>query len=201
MKRTFLILLLVFAIIFSLASCKDSSSDSSGDENGADVSDTNTPSDDDGTEDDEYIGAIYSPKTDTHIVKPSSDTMDLLPLIERICDLSGKIPMLIGDDHSEKDHEIVIGDTKRDISKKAIKIMTQRMEDDNSDADGLVSYYCIYSDGDSVALVFSDEYAFLEGMDYFMKNYVYSKSLALAAGHSEIKSFSRIDRMREEERF
>ena len=95
------------------------------------------------------------------------------------------------------DNEIVVGSTSRDISKKAEEYLAKRIKrearkstDEDYAIEDLVGY-AIYSDGSSVAIVWTDYHIASVALEYFTKNYIeISDSLALEDGYVKSSVFS-----------
>ena len=91
-------------------------------------------------------------------------------------------------------HEIVLGRSERDISKAAYKQL-DRAEAKNEDYVG----YCIYSDGNSVAIAYDDEIygvsiAENEAIKLFVEKYLTGNTLKMAKGVIAIEKFDAIER-------
>ncbi len=146
-------------------------------------------------------GLIYGPSTTTRIVSGEAAGLNLLGLVGRIGELCGKRPELASDGYAPEKHEIVVGETTRAITDAAKAALDNAVSSSDIPEDELKWYlhYMIYSDGDSVAIVWSDDLVVEEAVEYFMNEYVKSESLKLDAGHSKLVSVNKIDKMREDE--
>ncbi len=145
-------------------------------------------------------GSIYGKNVDTQVVSGRGDVgLNLLPLIGRISELCGKRPELAPDTYGMEDHEIVVGETSRQLTADAKAAMEKAIADSDipEDESKWYLYYMIYSDGASVAIVWSDDLIAEEAIEYFMNEYVKSESLKLDAGHKKLVSVDRLERLRE----
>ena len=168
-----LILLIIFS--FSLVSCGDTGSD--GDE----------PL---------QSGNIYSKESDVTLVYDAGkvDTQNAELVYDKLTELTGRNPKLGGSSSASAAHEIVIGETSREISKKAYKLL-DRIEKDDYD----YVRFLIYSDGKSVALAFDGEMLEInaaeeDAINYFIENYCVSDSLSMKKGIAYQTAYSVIER-------
>ncbi len=156
------ILFMLSVFITSLASCKNS--DKTGDVNEID--------------DD----VIYSPYVNTAIVLGSGiEENDVRAVKTAYYRQTGKEIAVnkVGDE--PVGHEIIIGETEREISQKAYRVLSL-LEGEADDVG-----YVIYSDGKSVAIAFDKaslgvNIAFTEAIDRFVYEYMQDKSLKLESG-------------------
>ena len=124
----------------------------------------------------------------TIIYSTGSAAQDLLnDLYAAIEAATGEYPEFTTDDRVAAKHEIVIGNTSRDISKTAYQKLATRGES----SDGENFSYAIYSDGSSVAIAFeiAEEETFDTlvicriAVNYFIENHV-KESLTLENGYT-----------------
>ena len=90
------------------------------------------------------------------------------------------------------DKEIVIGDTSREVTAAAKAILADKLsaaKTANPDVEDL-SGYLIYSDGNSVAIVWTDFQLAELAVSYFVDNYVTGASLTLDTGFTKSDFFS-----------
>ncbi|MBO5316167.1 MAG: hypothetical protein J6B48_07055 [Clostridia bacterium] len=88
-------------------------------------------------------------------------------------------PKLLTDKAEAEEHEIVIGDVKRSIAKKAYNQLEAVLNEfGDSGAEGWV----IYTNGKSIAIAYNGHFAFTEAIQYFNDNYINRSSLVLDAG-------------------
>ena len=176
MKRYILALLVAILALLSFTSCFNTG--------GEEANDTN---------------AIYGNGIITQIISTDSE-IDLTALAQKIGELCGTRPALTDDASAAKDHEIVFGDSKRDISVKAREALNQEIEAQKQNEDAKwYNYYIIYSDGSSVAIVWSDESVKTNAAEYFIANYVKESTLKINDGHKYVGSVNWLDAMRAEE--
>ncbi len=121
---------------------------------------------------DEYI---FSSETIPEIIYDSKvDISSVNAVYRALRDATGEIPFYGDDKGDAVEHEIVIGNTSRAISKKALrKLRTIERVNEYSSA------YLIYASGGSVAIVFDDDVDHLGEtavIEYFVNNYVIGKS-------------------------
>lgn len=142
---------------------------------------------------------IYNSSSDLYIILGEGADPELALNLQNSIDVTrGKISQLAPVDSEAHTHELVIGNTDREISKKA-KERLLRLEK-NSDSD---LAYLVYSDGASVAIVFDDDerdVAEKAAIEYFEKNYVISE-LILKSGVAYSEFFDVIEyyRVKDEE--
>ena len=145
MKRKILLLTCVSALLLSISSCKIIGSDKPSDGGDSGTSETSS--------------AIYGKDVETDVVVKSGETVNVFKIIDAISDYTDKTPDLVNDGAAKSAREIVIGNTSREVSAKARTLMERAIEDtpQNTEDYGFLIYFSIYSDGDSVALVWSDD--------------------------------------------
>ena len=142
-------------------------------------------------------GVIYSPTVFPAVVynyeseKAVKDATALLR--DHMRDNAGVSPSLFTDTGAVFPHEIVIGDTSRDISAVAKEILNEKLllkraellldgEDDE-----FLSGYLIYSDGASVAVVWTDFQLAEKALDSFSHSYLSEDTLILEEGFTSSK--------------
>ena len=193
MTRKILLAVCLLALLLSLSACMVSVGGASGNDGndgggGADG----------GAEND---SAIYGVGVETDVVVKSGETVNVFNVIDAITAKTGKTPDLINDGVAKSAHEIVIGNTSRDVTAKATALMERAIEDtpQNTEDYGFLVYFSVYSDGDSVALVWSDDAFSEDAVEFFLNNYVIGSYLELKKGYSEVHMFSRLEEMRKNE--
>ena len=141
MKRI-LALLIVAASIISLAACKAFMKDNSSDGNG-------------GGQGGAADGVLYAPGVTLNIIYADEDiAAEAIDIFYEIAANTTEVPILSNDSAAVAEHELCIGETNREISKKAYSLL-DRVDRDNN----YQTRYVIYSDGSSVAIAFDkDEY-------------------------------------------
>ena len=180
-------LLLVLVMLFSLTACHLFGSE------------VDNPSDDD-PKDTVDTDCIYSPTASVVVIKSEKDYVsDLNALTSKIHRLSGKFAVVEMDSSSKKEREIVVGDTKRDISSKAKEMLEAEMAviraeyESEGKYDKLLGGFAIYAEGRSVALVWTDDGRAQMAVDYFVENYITGDTLTLSDGHFEMFSHDESD--------
>ena len=191
--KKLLLFLIVCLCLFSISACKINGG--SGASNGG----SDKPGG--GSSDGASSSAIYGSDTVTNVVVIKGEGANVFPMIEKIEFLTGKAVNLTNDETEKSGHEIAVGPTSRAVSVKALQHMQRAMEDTTPDtADyGFLVYYSIYSDGESVAIVWSDDEFGDDCIEYFTKKYVKDETLELQKGYSEVYMFSRLEEMRKNE--
>ena len=171
----------------------DSSGDNTGDGGGTDDGGDSSNSSD-GTADD-FEGAVFSPDTLTYVIRNSGDTdRDFLSYIAALRNAieakTGKFINMTDDLSDIREHEIVLGNTERDISEAASlrmrKILMSAIREsyDEDKAYEDLEAYTVYASGGSVAIVWSDNRYRQDAIEYFVENFVLDSSLVLKDGYS-----------------
>ncbi len=171
-------------IVCGLVSCKDSTAAGTGSTNNS------------GTVDEEVI---YSPDVKTTLILGEGideDDANIKSIRNTYYKRVGKEIAVAAASAAPAAHEIIVGVTERELSKKAYR----GMELLNVEGDDVS--YVIYSDGKSVAIVFDkaaygEEIAFAEAVGCFVEKYMASQSLKLESGVSYFESFDPIVRQKE----
>lgn len=144
---------------------------------------------------------IFSASVEANIVKPSGENAEELNgalelLADAILAKTNKRPMIVDDNYFKLEHEIAVGETSRDISAKAMDKLLDIIDDADDEAleenDRYIGY-AIYSNGKSVAIVWSDELLIGDAIDYFTESFVVSDSLKLDAGYIKTQITSRAE--------
>ena len=110
----------------------------------------------------------------------------LADAVERI---TGKRPAIKSADGEKTGKEIVIGNTPRPISEKAVNAVSKsfrhavRRADNYESAEKDLAVYGVYSDGSSIALAWTSDYFGESCVDYFIEKYLISDSLTLSDGY------------------
>ena len=144
MKKLFKFTLLIMIVIL-LVSCKGGGGN---DDGGGDANDPSS--------------VIFSTTVEASIVRSDDAAFDTRAVSDRIYELTGKFATVISDTNSPVEHEIVFGDTSRSISSIAKEKLGKAILDKEREAEdnGVISAnldgFAVYSDGKSVAVVWSD---------------------------------------------
>ena len=168
---------------------------------------TDTPGDSNIVYDNNTFPAIVKAKAASE-EEATVDPDLMLDFSYKYQDAIGIYPILRDDTSEAGKNEIVLGDTSRDITKKALAILQSRMNraisesNDERQAETDTVGYAIYSEGGSVAIVWTCEtiidYEPLwslkllqsEALNYFAENFFGGSSLALEDGYTKVKVFS-----------
>ena len=127
---------------------------------------------------------IYVSDTEVQIVYNGDFTKHdgVKRIYEDLREVVTAAPNVVSDGKEASDHEIVIGETNRPISKEAYRRLAL-LEKKDEDFSG----YVIYSSGTSVAIAydkdsFNMKIAELEAMNFFADNYLKNETLTIAKG-------------------
>lgn len=161
MKKILLAIIALLSAVTMLFSCGN------GNDGGGENNPPETPDAD----------VIYSPDIAPNIISAEGaiDPKITSGLASTISKLSGKMPRILLDTSEVGEHEIIIGQTSRDLSAAAYALITEP-------ADYNVGNYAIYTDGDSIAVAFYSDVALGKAIEYLEKNVFVGESLTLAAG-------------------
>ena len=150
---------------------------------------------------------IYGPGTSITVIY-NSDMSYLKGIPDIVGSNTGTVAYALIDKAPLSEHEIVIGNTSREITEKAYKALSTRIRNEVSlygenetEAEWDTVGYAIYSDGKSVAIVWSDERIHKDpiweghiieelALDFFAKNYLACKTLVLEEGYVKTEIFS-----------
>lgn len=198
MKKTLALLLVALTVLLALASCKIK------DKNDADTGADNTPGSG-GTAVVEK-GTIFGDGIDPRIIKSKdAPKMSVDEVYEAIYNCSQIICEVRDDGEDPALHEIVIGDSNRAVTAKAkealasgLQRIKREWEDRDLDTDFLIGY-AVYSDGKSVAVVWSEDSARPYAYEYFITNFLNSPKLELEDGFVNVRGIDRIEALRAEE--
>ncbi len=174
MKKILLILLMLSLCLMMLASCKSQNGDGK-------INDT--------PDGGNNQNVIYSPDITPILVLGNGVTEnDVRAVRTAYYRQTEKEIALVKADSSPAEHEIIVGETERDISKRAYRVLS--MLDGEAGNVG----YVIYSDGKSVAIAFDEacfgvNIAFTEAIEHFASEYIKDSSLKLEAGPVFYKLF------------
>lgn len=194
MLKRLISLLLALTMLFSLSSCflpeggTDTGNGTNPDNSTSDSNnkeEENTPPTEDQPEGDPD-GLIYGPKSAVVIIKSDKDKItDLNSLTSKIYKLSGKFAVVEMDSSSQKEREIVVGDTARDISSTAKQLLDEQMAKVREEYaaagkyDKMVGGFAVYAEECSVSIVWSDDDFAQKAVDYFVEMYVVGSTLAI----------------------
>ena len=171
MKKSIILLLTLFCI-FTLVSCFDFDND-----NGAGQGDQNGDSK-------PQESAFWTPGTPIYMV--FNPEIDRLPpeIDSALFDHTGSASIYVGETREEGDHEIIIGDTSRALSRMA----KNRLDDIAISKE--LSGYVIYSDGMSVAIVYSDDESLTLAVNDFIANHLVPKDNKISFNEGVVSEYS-----------
>ena len=153
-------------------------------------------------------GTIYSDKYLPTVIYGSGKSTNVLAAAESVRDYMESSlslsPPLFGTDTPLSEHEIILGDSERGITATAKALLAEKLAAEKAqlsdeDAKADLSGYLIYSDGSSVAIVWTDFQLAEAAADYFIKNYLTESSLVLEAGYEKTEFLSLTDYLEERE--
>lgn len=176
MKKGILSLVLLLVLSLSLASCQFNlnTGNGSGDKGNENENENGNENENENGEE-EKANLIYDNDSELYLIldsftqAQSNVVSDILSSIDQYKDIDALTKFAAADSEPHK-HEIVIGNTDRQISKDAMRRL-ERM-DKNQDTD---VRYVIYSDGASVAIVFDEDDSTIglkSAIDDFINNFV-----------------------------
>jgi len=216
MKKSLLLVLVLMLVSAMLFSCKIGGGNNNDNNNDGNTGDNNTgggSTDDNNTGDGSDDGSggdstdqtsantIFGNGISTYIVsdynlKDETDKKRIISLINAIAKVSKEQPSVRYSDETPMEHEIVIGDTGRDISEAAYEKLnakikrTVRNAEDEDFAEKDTVGYAVYATGGSVAIVWSDFHLRDMAFDYFFNYYLFNSSLVLKEGYLKTEVFS-----------
>ncbi len=193
MKRYLILTACILSFLFLLCSCRIGGGGGSGDgqtnggsagDSGSGDSSTSQP----GAVDE---NAILKSGGEVSLIYNSSlcDATAITELSAALTEITGKAPTAGDSTLATAKHEIVIGSTEREITGVAEDLLDKaiarriRRSDDYEDAAKDLIGYAVYSDGESVAVVWTHDYLKGEAVNYFTENYLVSDSLTLEDGY------------------
>ena len=202
---TFVLILALTALLFSSCSSIFPTENSGGDQKD-ESGDKNPDSGSNGNDGDssyvpeEYVpngdGIIFSPTVDVSVIKGEGiESNDVRAITDKVYDLTQKYAVAKSDSNIVDSKEIVVGETKRSVTKTAKNAYAREY---NALADQLkmkgeeYRYLCgfvIYSDGNSVAIYWDNELTKPLALEFFVNNYMQKSTLCLANGYSECQFF------------
>lgn len=150
---------------------------------------------------------IFSPNVSVTVIKPAGDnSIDISLIADGLTAVTGKPTATKDDSFNKEGNEIVLGNTSRDITKKAVEAMNAALEramsdleEEGIDSEGLLAYG-VYSEGGSVAIVWSDKSVFDHAIEYFVDNFLTGSTLKLKDGYKSFKTLDNIAALAEKER-
>lgn len=122
-------------------------------------------------------GGEYSLIIDTEAAFDSREVYN------KLIEVIGSTPELIGETQVASG-TIVFGNTSNEASIEAMKYLNSRVKDEDTAA------YLFYVHKGMLAVVYNNDIAIPEMLEYFYENYVLEAGLSLAADYKELKTFS-----------
>ena len=158
-------------------------------------------------------GAVYGTGIDTVIISnhdaaDSNYNGNIMALAEALASKDDKSSDILNDTAEKAAHEIVVGNTSREITAKAYEQLAKRIKHevrtsaDEAEAEKDTVGYAVYASGGSVAIVWSDARLLgeetvwadwivaQEAINYFINNYIIASSLELKEGYVRTETFS-----------
>lgn len=187
MKKTLALLFLLFLTVISTAACKVTPSK---DEPNGDIGDV-----------------IYGSGVPVTVVVPAESEYDFdyHNILSTIYYYTDRMPDFKNDSAAITEHEIAVGRTTRDITAKAYEKLNEYLEkmhikyEDEGIDSRYIEGYAIYSDGTSVAIIWSDDTASSLAYNYFVEHFLADDTLVLQDGYINIQTFSVLDFYRDKE--
>lgn len=154
---------------------------------------------------------IYGNGINTYITISEDSSSDssylqyLNDFTRTIYDKSGSVPHISTDKSEEKSHEIVLGDSSRNITQAAYNKLDKeiqkfiRNEDNGYNIEEDIIGFTVYSTGKSVAVVWNHERLKYDALNYFVDNYVVGEKLILNDGYSRTEIYSYIEILERED--
>ena len=155
-------------------------------------------------------GCVYAPGVETSVIY-NDDSSYVKDIAGYVYDNTKAVVHVYTDSADSIAHEVVIGNTSRDITEKAYAALSKKIQrevslygENETEAEWDTVGYAVYSDGKSVAVVWSDERIhknpiwerhILESLalDFFTENYLNCKTLVLEDGYVKTEIFSITD--------
>ena len=208
MKR-YLIFILAVLVLFALASCDPPPSENPSENDstpGENESGENTKPNVNAPE-----NTIYGYGIRPSVIFTSNEILDSIttPEINKLNNALQKVyliwPSLSEDTAPISNHEMVIGDTNREISAAARKLLDEKIAEETASftEDGIdeddITGYIIYSNGSSLSVYWKDFQISPIAIGAFIENYIVSNSLILEPGIAKIELFSLSEYLKERE--
>ena len=184
MKRSLIFILSALLTILALTSCTGGGGD-------------NTPPTPPAVDE----GAVYGEGIVTRIVLPVGYDVYVTEIRNKLKFLTGALPEVVDESTKASRHEIVFGDTDRQVTRLAKFELEQAISKHTPTDEKIFDtvYYCIYADAGSVAVVWKGEGAEDMAIKHFFENYLKESSLKLEDGHVDFVAHSEIEEMRRAE--
>ena len=141
------------------------------------------------------------------VVSAENTGLAVSEIQEAFLNCTGKVFKMSFDTTEKIGREIVLGDSNRAITEKANEMLSKyldRLEEDwendwenNGKNIAFLVGYAVYSDGESLALVWSDPLAKKYALEYFLNNYCNTEALTLQSGYIDVQPLDKIELLRE----
>ncbi|MBQ8320866.1 MAG: hypothetical protein IJX92_00695 [Clostridia bacterium] len=181
LKRTavLLVILIMSALLFSCTVNDRENQDGNNDTTSTDV----------------IYSSVYVPNVIFGTQMDASKGTSIWAIYDELASKCPKAPSMFTDKKEIADREIVVGDTNRVVTGTANEILKNRIEEyaeseGISEMDSDIAAYAIYSEGNSVAIVYNNDYVGDIAVEYFIENYMQGSSLTLEEKHTYTSVFS-----------
>ena len=153
--------------------------------------------------------AIYGKGIDTYVITAEFSNLEysyLYNFQKAVNDKAGCFPKLYTDKMNENDHEIVLGDSNRNITKHAYEKLDRAIKniiwssDDEANVEEDTIGFTIYSNGKSVAVVWNHDRLKYDAINYFIKNYVVDEKLKLEDGYHHTETYSYMEILEQDDK-
>ena len=149
--------------------------------------------------------AVLKNGLDTAIVYDPNDfdKDTILSFGEDVYEVTSKVPDFIFDTTSKYLPEIVLGNSSRKITSDAQKRLNAMIKKeiryslDEDAAEEDLAGYTVYSDGESIAVIWSCDYGKDIAIDYFKENFLFGGEVCLEPGYSKTVIFSKTEYLAE----
>ena len=185
-RKTLLCLAVFAAVLLLLCACKSK----------------NPGNSDNGQEKDSII---FSTDVDVTFIRPKGVSLPLTPASDGVFDVTKKYVEIKEDDAQKSTAEIVFGDTSRAISAKAKAKLDSKLAEKKADleSEGEKTKYLVgflfYAEGDSLAVVWSDDTAIEKAIEYLVSQFMSAPTLKLSSGYTHFVTADSLEIMAENE--
>ena len=180
MKRSISLVSILLLLVISLASCSFGGKGNGGE----------------GDENKDTTLIYGSGVSTTIIISSEGEEIETSDISNAIYEAAGVIVGLKNDSFEKSGSEIVLGDTTREITASARKVMSNALRNaifssnDEEEAEKDLVAYTVYAEGGSLALVWSNDTIRDVAIDYLVKEYLYGAKLDSDPKISETKIVS-----------
>ena len=211
MKKLYLLLICLTLAASLLSSCRIGNGDSGTQGSGGNSTDggsdntggAGTGDTDGGAE--PSSDAVFGFGISTTVIRADGEVSEeslnrLVAIKNRVLAQGGASAQITDDLTAAGAHEIVIGDTDREITADAKEILRRaikRAERDIDDPNERVLAFTVYAEGSSVAVVWSEQGLEKFAIEYFLDNYFNEDSLVLDDGYSRSETMTLLEYLEE----